>query len=34
MGELELTLLDLDSSFAMKQRLASSSSFDEELEDE
>jgi len=34
MEKLELTLLDSDSSLAMKQRLASSSSFDEELEDE
>jgi len=33
MEELELTLLDSDSSFAMKQRLASPSSFDEEFED-
>jgi len=34
MEELQLTLLDSDSSFIMKQRLASLSSFDEELEDE
>jgi len=34
MEELELTQLDSDFSFTMKQRLVSSSSFDEELEDE
>jgi len=34
MEEFVLTLLDVDSSFTMKQGLTSSSSFDKELEDE